>query len=162
MSGGSFHEKSDSRRDFLKEFLGLLGDFLDSDFFALFHVGTHVADDERDAEGGALGELPGEGFAGHCGFLRFWGAQIDEVAVVGDDGLGVEPGFLDGGLEILGGVLGEGFGIPLLRGRCEDLDCGAPDCFASADGVGEAFSGGHVGADEGCGHCACPSVVRLR
>lgn len=152
MSGGGFHEKGHASGDFLEEFLGLLGDFLDSDFFALFHVGTHVADDERDAEGGAPGELPGEGFAGHGGFFWLGGAQVDEVAVVGDDGLGVEAGFLDGRLEICVGVLGEGFGLPLLRGRREDLDCGAPDSFASVNGVGEAFSGRHVGADQGCGH----------
>lgn len=152
MSGSGFHEKGDASGDFLEEFFGLLGDFLDSDFFALLHVGSHVADHKPDAEGGAPGEFPGESFAGHGGFFWFGGTQVDKVAVVADEGLGVEAGFLDGCLEICVGVLGEGFGMPLLRGRCEDLDCGAPDGFAPADCIGETFTGWHVGTDEGCGH----------
>ena len=69
-----------------------------------------------------------------------------------DNGLGVDTAFLDGGLEFFGGVIGEGFGLPLLGGGCEDLDGGASNGFAATDGVGESFSGGHVGADESCGH----------
>jgi hypothetical protein len=71
---------------------------------------------------------------------------------VADDGLGVDFAFGDGGLEFIGGVIGEGFAVPLLGGRGEDLDGGASDGFAATDGFGKSFSGGHVGADESCGH----------
>ncbi len=152
MSGGGFHEKGDASGDFLEEFFGLLGDFLDADLFALLHVGTHVADDEGDAEGSATRELAGEGFARHRGFFGFGCAEVDEVAVVGDQSLGAQSGFGDGFSEFLRGVFGERFGLPLLGGGSEDLDSVAPNGFAPADGIGESFSSGHVGADEGCGH----------
>lgn len=147
MSGGGFHEEGDSAGYFLKEFFGLLGDHFEADFFALFHVGTHVADDIGDAEGRTASEFTGEGFTGHLGFTGFGRAKVDEVAVVADEGLGIDAAFFDGGLKFFGGVIGEGFGLPLLGGGSEDLDGGASDGFAASDGIGKSFSGGHVSAD---------------
>ena len=74
MSSGGFHKEGDSVGDFLKEFFGLFGDYFEADFFALLHVGTHVADDEGDTESCAAGEFAGERFAGHRGFFGFGGA----------------------------------------------------------------------------------------
>lgn len=114
MAGGRFHQEGDSGGDFLEEFFGLFGDHFEAEFFALFHVGAHVADDEWDFESCAASEFAGEGFAGLGGLFRFGGTEIDEVAVVADDGLGVEVGFCDCFSEFLGRIVSEGFAVPLL------------------------------------------------
>lgn len=152
MTGGGFHEESDSSGDFLEKLSGLFGNHFESDFFALLHVSAHVTDDEWDFEGGAASELAGEGFARLGGFFRFGGTEVDEVAIVADYGLGIDLASGDRSLKFFGGVIGKRFGVPLLGGGCEDLDGSAADGLPATDGIGESFSGGHVGADEGCGH----------
>lgn len=48
LSGGGFHEESDSSGDFLEKLSGLFSDHFESDFFALLHVSAHMTDNEGD------------------------------------------------------------------------------------------------------------------
>lgn len=93
MPGGCFHEEGDFRGRFGEDFERSFGDHFQSDFFALLHVGAHVADDEGDSELAAATEFACESVFGLFSFFRFGGAKIDQVGIVADDVLVSDSGF---------------------------------------------------------------------
>ncbi len=130
----------------------MLGDCFEADILPLLHVSTHVADNERNSESGAAVEFAGESFSGLSGFFGFGGAKINQVTIVTDDGLGVDSALFDGSFKFSGRCGVNRLAVPLLGGGCEDLNGCATDGFSTTDGIGESFSGGHVGADKSCRH----------
>lgn len=152
MSGGCFHEKGDFGRRFGEDFEGSFGDHFQPNFFTLFHVGTHVADDERNSELTAAAKFAGEGVFGFFTFFWFGSAEVDEVGIVADNVLVTDSGFFEGLIEFLDLVFGDVFAVPHLGGRGEDLEGGAADFFGVFGCFVESAAGGHMGSDEGGGH----------
>lgn len=97
LSGGGFHEEGDFGRGVFENLGSFFGNLSEAFFFALFHVGSHVADDVWDAELTASGEFSGESVDRFLFDFGIGGAEVDEVGIVGDD-VGVSDGGFGEGL----------------------------------------------------------------
>jgi hypothetical protein len=128
-----------------EDFVEAFDDAFDALFFAFAEVGAGVHDEEWEAEGGGELDFLDKGFDGVVPVGARFGAEVDEVTGVAEDGVEFAGGKLVG-------VVGEflwfvGAAEPLHVVLYEELDDVAAESDAAFKGSPGSAGGGHVGAE---------------